>query len=81
MYYQFIKHAFGLKYSNPNRAPIKLRINFDHLSDTKEKSAQFTSYISSLEKSSQFRRVRILISEIQIAEVNLTIKYCYSMWI
>ncbi len=69
LYYQFIKHAFGLKYSNPNRAPLKLRIYFDRLPDTKEKSAQFISHISSLEKSSQFRRLRIFIPDNQIAEV------------
>lgn len=69
LYYQFIKHAFGLKYSNSNENHVKLRIYFDRLPDTKEKSAQFKSHITSLEKSPQFRRQRILVPEDQIAEV------------
>lgn len=69
LYYQFIKHAFGLKFSNPDQDHIKLRIYFDRLPDTKEKSALFKSHITSLEKWPEFRRQRILIPEDQIAEV------------
>lgn len=79
LYYQFIKHAFGLGYSNPDREPIKLRIYFDRLPDTKEKSALFKSYISSLEKSALFRRQRIKVPADQIAEVkshNHTLLQC-----
>jgi len=69
LYYQFIKHAFGLKYSNPTRKPLNLRIYFDHLPDTKEKAARFKSYIGSLEKSVELRREKIRIPNDQIAEV------------
>jgi len=69
LYYQFIKHAFGLKFSNPGRNPLNLRIYFDRLPDTKEKTALFKSHITSLEKSPEFRRQRIIIPADQIAEV------------
>lgn len=69
LYYQFIKHAFGLKFSNPDGNPIKLRIYFDRLPDTREKSALFKSHITSLEKSPEFRRQHILIPDDQIAEI------------
>jgi hypothetical protein len=69
LYYQFIKHAFGLKYSNQRLNDIKLRVYFDRLPDTKEKSALFKSHISSLEKSPELRRQRILIPDDQITEI------------
>ncbi|NBC25751.1 MAG: hypothetical protein GVY08_07890 [Bacteroidetes bacterium] len=47
LYYQFIKHAFGLRYSNPSGNELKLRIYFDRLPDTREKAALFKSHITS----------------------------------
>ena len=35
LYYQFIKHAFGLPYANPTGHSIKLRIYLDKMPDTK----------------------------------------------
>ena len=38
LYYQFIKHAFGIDYCNPNeRNQIILKLYFDKLPDTKKK--------------------------------------------
>lgn len=70
LYYQFIKHAFGLRYSNRKGDPINLRIYFDRLPDTREKNAMFKGHILSLERSPQFRDANIRIKEDQIAEVN-----------
>ena len=33
LYYQFIKHTFGLIYSNPGKEPVFLRLYFDSLPD------------------------------------------------
>lgn len=70
LYYQFIKHAFGLKYANPTHAPIHLRIYFDRFPDTKEKIARFRSYIVGLQHAPEFRRARIRISPEQVAEID-----------
>lgn len=38
LYYQFIKHAFGLRYSNdPPQFPINIRLYFDTFPDTRER--------------------------------------------
>lgn len=70
LYYQFIKHAFGLRYSNPDKNEYKrLRIYLDRLPDTKEKAALFKSHLTSLSKSTNFRNAKIKVSDDQIAEV------------
>jgi len=70
LYYQFVKHAFGLQYSNSNKLPIQVRLYFDDLPDTKEKVANFKSYIGGLNRFRQFEDANIKISLEQIAEVN-----------
>ncbi len=70
LYYQFIKHAFGLAYANHNNSPINLRIYLDKLPDTKEKTTQFKGYLVGLEKSVEFRKAQIKISPEQIADVS-----------
>lgn len=69
LYYQFVKHAFGLPYCNPHSHPISIRLYFDKLPDTREKVAQFKSYICGLEKSPEFRRAQILVKNENIADV------------
>jgi len=66
LYYQFIKHAFGLKFSNYGRSPIVCRLYFDVLPDTREKAAMFKGYVGGLTK---YFRNRIVIDREQIAEV------------
>ncbi|MEZ4591743.1 MAG: DUF3800 domain-containing protein [Chloroflexota bacterium] len=69
LYYQFIKHAFGLRYANPDRHPIYLRIYLDNLPDTKEKNAQFKAYLAGLQHTTNFREANIKTRQDQIAEV------------
>lgn len=39
LYYQFIKHAFGIDYCNPNeKDQVILKLYFDKLPDTKRKN-------------------------------------------
>ena len=46
LYYQFIKHAFGLDYSVENKKDnIELKLYFDQLPDTKEKNNNFKEHI------------------------------------
>lgn len=49
LYYQFIKHAFGIDYCNPNENnQVILKMYFDKLPDTKKKNKEFKGYIYSL---------------------------------
>ena len=69
LYYQFIKHAFGLAFCNSTNSPIRLRLYLDRLPDTREKAAQFKSFLAGLQSSTAFRRARLLVPVDQIAEV------------
>jgi hypothetical protein len=69
LYYQFLKHAFGLGHCNPGGSPLRVRILLDQLPDTREKAATFKGYIRGLEKSKEFRSQGIVIPEDAIAEV------------
>jgi len=69
LYYQFIKHAFGLQYSNSGRQPINVRIYFDKLPDTNEKNALFKDFIYGLNRYRTFQKVGIKINREQLAEV------------
>ena len=46
LYYQFIKHAFGLRYANTTTKHLDLRLYFDKLPDTNEKSERNYSPVS-----------------------------------
>jgi len=56
LYYQFIKHAYGLEY-----APglIRLRLYFDTFPDTQEKSEQFKGYLLGLTKTKKWQTIDI----------------------
>jgi uncharacterized protein DUF3800 len=70
LYYQFIKHAFGLAHCNAaGEETVRLRIYLDQLPDTREKAARFKGYLAALERSREFRSARVLVPPDQIAEV------------
>lgn len=70
LYYQFFKYAFGLRYANPDPAPVRLRLYLDELPASGEKNALFKRHLTELEHSAHFRMGRILVPGDQIAEVN-----------
>ncbi|MBW2050997.1 MAG: DUF3800 domain-containing protein [Deltaproteobacteria bacterium] len=70
LYYQFIKHAFGLQFSNKSNVPITVRIYLDKLPDTKEKNSLFKAHLAGLGLSREFRQAKIRIKKDQIAEVS-----------
>ena len=71
LYYQFIKHAFGLEHCNPDpREVVTIIPYFDDLPDTKEKNAQFKEYISNLSQTENFFLNNIKINRDDISEVN-----------
>ena len=69
LYYQFIKHAFGLRYSNEGSNPINVRIYFDNLPDTLEKRELFKSFVYGINHWPQFKKARLRIVRDQLAEV------------
>jgi len=70
LYYQFLKHALGLQYSDHGKRHVFVRIYLDQMPGTKEKKARFRGFVASLEKSSAFRKARIRIRQEDIAEVD-----------
>ena len=70
LYYQFLKHAFGLQFSNPSGDPVALRIYADQLPDTAEKNSIFKAHVAGLEDSKAFRDANIRVPRDQIAEVD-----------
>lgn len=70
LYYQFIKHAFGLRYSNPNGEPVYLRTYFDKIPDTNEKNELFKNHIYALQSLEPFKEANVKIRREDIVEVD-----------
>lgn len=69
LYYQFIKHAFGLRYCN-FQEPTFLKIFFDLLPDKKDKCNEFKQYINKLQLTEEFLCSKIKIRSDDIGEVD-----------
>lgn len=68
LYYQFIKHSFGLDYAIENeKDSIYLKLYFDQLPDTKEKNNEFKEHILHL---NNIFDERIHIKKEDIVEIN-----------
>jgi hypothetical protein len=71
LYYQFIKHAFGLMYCNEDRQNVNhITIYLDDAPDTKAKLDNFKSYIASLTVLPDFFESNIRISRDDVTEVD-----------
>ncbi|WP_330942345.1 DUF3800 domain-containing protein [Bacillus velezensis] len=70
LYYQFIKHAFGLKYSNLTNEKINLRLYFDQFPDKKTKVDKFKNFIYDLRLSDDFINANLSIRYDDIVEVS-----------
>ena len=69
LYYQFIKHGFGLAYADNGGNPFHLRLYFDRLPDTAERSAQFKGHLHGLQEIHPLRKAKVQIREGDITEV------------
>ncbi len=69
LYYQFIKHAFGLEFIEAIDAGTRLRLYFDLFPDTREKAEVFKGFLYALQKFRKFNAARISIAREDIAEV------------
>lgn len=71
LYYQFVKHAFGLRYHQLNPAErTYIRLYFDKLPDTELKNEEFKSFIYGLQSLEAFRQARIKIRREDIVEID-----------
>lgn len=70
LYYQFIKHAFGLLYATGPDNPVSVRIYLDKLPDKKSKVEEFRDYLVLMPRTADYRASGIKIERQNIAEVN-----------
>jgi len=69
LYYQFIKHAFGLRFSNPGGQLVRVRLNLDRLPGNGKENARFRGFILGLNKNPELKAANIHFSADQIAEL------------
>jgi len=69
LYYQFIKHAFGLQYLPAREGGTRLRLYFDRIPDTAEKIALFRAFLLALPKNKGMARAGLHLSAEDITEV------------
>ena len=70
LYYQFLKHAFGLANSPKVPGGVRLRIYPDQIPDTREKVEQFRGYLVGLARNPAFIQRGIKIEHDHIADVD-----------
>lgn len=71
LYYQFIKHAFGLRYCNPEAEEnVRLRLFFDKIPDKEENSRAFKDRILGLNNDERFRNNRVTIHHDAVGEID-----------
>ena len=70
LYYQFIKHAFGLRTIPPELAPVYVRIYLDQLPDTKEKCSSFKNFLLAMPNTNDFQNSPLRIRDGDIAEIS-----------
>lgn len=71
LYYQFIKHAFGLPYRDEYlNQDVQLRLFFDEIPDTHEQNDDFKAHLCYLQELQQFKKARIKIRHDSISEID-----------
>lgn len=71
LYYQFIKHAFGLYYCNDNKEEtIYLKTYFDKLPNTTKQNELFKDYIYKLQDIEDFKNANIKINKEDITDID-----------
>ena len=70
LYYQFIKHSFGLQYSNPTKRPVKLKLFIDDIPLKGEDKRVFESFLYRLNYDDVFNKGNIILAKGDIREVD-----------
>jgi len=69
LYYQFIKHAFGVTFFNP-AVPTRLRVIFDRLPENSSETERFKLFIAGLQQIRLFKRGNTIITPQDISDVD-----------
>jgi hypothetical protein len=69
LYYQFLKHSFGLRFLNKNEHN-HLELFLDNIPDTKDKRKKFKEYLHGIQYLPDFIDANIRINKHQISEVD-----------
>jgi hypothetical protein len=69
LYYQFIKHAFGLEFIAPSEYGTNLRLYFDQFPESRENVERFKGYLLALQKSKKFRATSLILRKENVAEL------------
>jgi len=70
LYYQLIKHAFGLMYCGVSPDWTRVSLYLDDIPDNRQKFKEFKDYVSSLGKFPKFAEQRVFIPDSEITDVN-----------
>jgi len=71
LYYQFIKHAFGIRYCNPNALDrVYFSVLPDRIPDSEEKTEEFRNYLSRATNSAVLKDRNIFIRRDEINDVD-----------
>ncbi len=70
LYYQFIKHGFGLGNRPRSNQPTALKIYFDEFPDTREEATQFKGFILGLKDNHKIHQAGFTIASENIAEIH-----------
>lgn len=70
LYYQFVKHAFGLRYCNDGSGITKVSLLLDDVPQTSTRFESFKEYMSSLSTFPIWRQARVSIAKDDIASVD-----------
>ena len=69
LYYQFIKHAFGIQHRPQTGQPAALKLYFDEFPETREAATQFKGYILGLKDNPKIRQAGFTIAPEDITEI------------
>lgn len=69
LYYQFIKHAFGLEFIAPSEDGTKLRLYFDQFPESRENVERFKGYLLALQKSKKFTTTNVILRKEDVTEI------------
>lgn len=69
LYYQFIKHAYGLAYARLE-CPARLRVYFDVFPENREAASRFKGFLLGLNGDKKIQRAGLSLRKEDIAEVN-----------
>lgn len=71
LYYQFVKHAFGLKFANNDTSkPLRVHLSFDDMPLCHDDISEFRNSILGLNTVKEFSQTNICFSESDIIEVD-----------